>query len=197
MKKTSIIAMLLAAVCATSCFVGGTFAKYTSTVAGSDTVKVAKWDVALNGASSGTTNEFDLFSTANYDEADEDVADGLVAPGTQGSFAFEVTNSSEVSVNYSVTFEVAMENEPDGATLPIKFYSDEDMTQEIVAAEGVYTAVAATEIEVGGAATSATVYWKWAFNNDVDETAWGIAAQDAENAPAFTVTATAQFDQVD
>ena len=44
MKKT-IIAMLLVACCITACFVGGTFAKYTSTASGSAVATVAKWEI--------------------------------------------------------------------------------------------------------------------------------------------------------
>ena len=50
MKKNRLMriaALLLVLTLATSCFVGGTFAKYTSTATGSDTATVAKWDIQL------------------------------------------------------------------------------------------------------------------------------------------------------
>jgi hypothetical protein len=43
MKKTRIMGLLLVLVLVTSCFAGGTFAKYTSVATGSDEANVAKW----------------------------------------------------------------------------------------------------------------------------------------------------------
>ena len=55
MKKTKLMRaalLLLVLTLITSCFVGGTFAKYTTSEKGSDTARVAKWGVEItaNGA---------------------------------------------------------------------------------------------------------------------------------------------------
>lgn len=94
--------ILLVLTLATSCFVGGTFAKYVSTGEGEDSARVAKWGVVVEG-------EGDAFSTeyATDDEAvkesigvsvQSDVA--VVAPGTSGQFkGISLSGTPEVAVN--------------------------------------------------------------------------------------------------
>ena len=101
MKKTTrVLVALLALTLVTSCFVGGTFAKYV--VSGDideDTARVAKFGVEL-------TAESDIFA-ASYDAngsisvlANEDV----VAPGTTGTAAiFSITGAPEVDVQVTAT----------------------------------------------------------------------------------------------
>ena len=108
MKKTRIVGLLLVFVLVTSCFVGGTFAKYASKATGSDTAVVAKWSIEVNNDEIATTNgdpktiSFELFGTAagdtnneDSDGNDDDVDDTnergtIIAPGTTGFFAFTI-----------------------------------------------------------------------------------------------------------
>ena len=103
------------------CLVSGTFAKYTSYFTAEDMAVVAKWEVA----DGNIERTFDIFKSskiydtkgANYAAgvADDDVAqvvagtdepeqDGKIAPGTWGSFTYQLTNRSEVTVNYDVAY---------------------------------------------------------------------------------------------
>ena len=123
MKKRSIIAVLCILVLATSCFVGSTFAKYTSTVEGSSTATVATWKFTDANAADVTSNivvpnaatgevVFDLFDVSAIVDTvdgndDADVADGVIAPGTRGHFSFNVKNESQVNATYAITFTVA------------------------------------------------------------------------------------------
>ena len=59
MKKTRIVGLLLVFVLVTSCFVGGTFAKYASKATGSDTATVAKWSIFA-----GSSNDNQEIATA-------------------------------------------------------------------------------------------------------------------------------------
>ena len=204
MKKNrtmKIATLMLALTLLTCCFVGSTFAKYASETSGSDAVTVAKWSFEVNDteiavANNASTPTFNLFDTgANYDDNDdgeEDVADERVAPGTEGSFSMKVENTSEVSVKYTVEFEVTF---PTGLTsADFKFYSDADMQTEITPVDGVYTVVNAVEIEAGDAAEkTSTVYWAWDF--DGDDTAVGILAQNGTT--QVTVEPTISVEQVD
>ena len=190
MKRT-IIALLLVACCISACFVGGTFAKYTSTVTGSDTVTVAKWSIKVDDQdiAANQVPAFDLFTTANFDEADNDVANGKIAPGTKGSFAFKVENEAEVTVEYGVSFTVTWPANLSSAQF--KFYSDSAMTNEIVLADGKYTVVAdGTELAIGAEAVTTTIYWQWIFGdpaNNTNDTAAGVAAGTLTIAPTITV----------
>jgi hypothetical protein len=116
-----IITVLVAVLSLT--FVSSTFAKYTSTVTGSDSARVAKWAWEINDAAlaKGTTElTFNLFDTINdtlAPNADEtDVADELLAPGTQGQFVLKFDNLSEVNATYAVDWTVTNAN-----SVPLEF----------------------------------------------------------------------------
>ena len=113
MKKSKTMraaSFLLVLTLMTSCFVGSTFAKYTSTASGTATATVAKWSIKVGDTDIVATDTvtFDLFATVNdTDGSDEgDVLDGKVAPGTQGSFTIELKNESEVTANYVIALSV-------------------------------------------------------------------------------------------
>ena len=195
-RTTRVATLLLALTLITCCFVGSTFAKYTSSTTGNDFVTVAKWQIAVNGTdiTAATNNEptFDLFATnSNYDDATrKDVADDRVALGTSGSFAMTVTNNAEVNAEYTVEFTVAF---PAGLTSSgFKFYSDAAMTNEITAVGDVYTVIA-DDFILMGATETINVYWAWDFAGD--DTAVGILAQNGET--KVTVAPTITVEQVD
>ena len=207
---------LLIAVLMTTSVISGTFAKYISTASGSDTARVAKWDVVykdnVNGGevdiSGNDTVSFDLFNTvyeADATTAEEHVAKGtgtmIIAPGTGGKFAFTVTNNSEVDASIDLVLSAS------ASTLPIEYSLDgttyyDDFT-EINAANA---AIALKYISGGTTTKDITVYWRWAFTGaqstnftstqtDTTDTAAGVAAQTADQ--AITVTATITATQID
>lgn len=108
--------LMLALVLITSCFVGGTFAKYVTSGSGSDTARVAKFGVQISATDGG------MFQTAyNADDATTAGAitqtvkssdsDKLVAPGTSGdnTSTFSIMGKPEVAVN--VKLELAVNEE--------------------------------------------------------------------------------------
>lgn len=201
MKKNRamrVAAMLLVLVMMTSCFVGGTFAKYTSTTSGSDVATVAKWSFKVGGTEIAATEEktvtFNLFDTINDtgNTADEgDVVDGKIAPGTAGSFLLALENSSEVTADYEITLahvntsNIPLEYSVDGST----------WTSDIASLK-----IEGDNMAIGGTANQ-TIYWRWQYNDvaglkdDATDTALGIAAQTA--APTVEVTVTLTAWQVD
>lgn len=196
MKKNRtmrVAVLMLALALVTCCFVGSTFARYTSTTTGSDSVTVAQWKIEVNDtditAATDNTPTFDLFGTATqFDEAGNDVTAGKVAPGTKGSFNFKVENLADVSVKYNVSFTVTFPGGLDNTRF--KFYSDEAMNNEITAVDGVYTVVSNTEIEVADTAEKITnVYWQWTFGES--------AVDNALSNTTITVTPTIVVEQVD
>ena len=105
-----ISALLLVLALVTSCFVGGTFAKYTTSANDTVSARVANWGFE-------STNAIvldDLFSATYKDPADQKVtvssADDklLIAPGTGGNVAFQFKydktagNAPEVAYNFTV-----------------------------------------------------------------------------------------------
>lgn len=123
MKKNVIFriaAVVLMCALVTACFASSTFAKYTSAGDGESSVTVAKWDIDVDSADIAEDHEFDLFDTIKDEDGsdEEDVNDGLVAPGTSGEFIVKVENKSEVTaeIDLSVTvpgydfFEVTLDD---------------------------------------------------------------------------------------
>ena len=206
MKKSKTMraaSFLLVLTLMTSCFVGSTFAKYTSTASGSDTVTVAKWSIEVNDTQIAVTGApetvpFDLFDTINDtgNTADEtDVKDNLIAPGTAGSFALTVKNLSEVNAIY--TIQLAENNDN---AIPLQYsVNGTDWTDSI--AELTMTELTNQNISMETGSATKTVYWKWGFNGghagqtDAYDTALGIAAR--TSAPTVTITATITVEQID
>ncbi len=143
--------------------VSGTWAKYTSTAEGTDTAKVAKWDVKFQGstATSAAAIEVDLFDTiTNVDgSAEQNVkAEGnLIAPGTAGQFTFKMKNESEVTAAYYVDYTYT-------GNLPLEFSltgADSSWTSDI---DDLDIAEAAKEtMAMGSAEVEIKVYWRWVF----------------------------------
>jgi hypothetical protein len=168
--------------------VSGTYAKYTTSISGTDSARVAKFDVLANSSFDGTdVVSFRLFETILDEEddlAETDVETGLIAPGTYGMIELLLENDSEVTVNYAVDYTV----DEDG--VPIEFSIDDKVTWTTDVADVSATAIAK------GVDETITVYWRWAYSVDVTgdtaDTLLGVAGT-AE--PSVTVEVT--FTQVD
>lgn len=119
--------LLLALVLVTSCFVGGTFAKYVTYGGGQDHARVAKFGVKVEAAGDVFAKEYDAKDPTVQDYNGQVIAksvissDGktkLVAPGTANSDALtvSVTGTPEVAVKVEyvahVTFNESL-TEPD------------------------------------------------------------------------------------
>ena len=202
-RRSSMMIRLVAALAVTMmftmCFVGSTFAKYTSSGTGSDSATVAKWSFKVGKVGEETdiatsnTFTFDLFNTvkdSNGTENETDMvpADGtIIAPGTQGSFALVLKNESQVTAQYAIDYTVTKTDNK----IPVKFSVDGGTTWTEDLAD--VTASDETKLAVGSEAKTITVQWKWEFNgNDATDTALGSAGS-----ATLTVSAKVTATQVD
>lgn len=101
-KLIRLSGILLILTLITSCFVGGTFAKYVSKGEGTDTARVAKWGVDVVGAGNAFANEYETDDSSVKGSigvsVQSDVA--VVAPGTSGEFkGITVSGTPEVAIN--------------------------------------------------------------------------------------------------
>ena len=88
-------ALLLALTLMTSCFVGGTFAKYTTSSTGEDSARVAYW-----GFNNGATLALDnLFANSYSTDVESKNGDDVIAPGTAGSASFSFVYDENVESN--------------------------------------------------------------------------------------------------
>ena len=94
---------LLALTLITSCFVGGTFAKYTTSGKGEDSARVAKFGVSVTGTGTTFATSYNA-DDSSYTGVTVSSTEKVVAPGTKGDMAaFTITGTPEVAVK--VTYE--------------------------------------------------------------------------------------------
>lgn len=150
-------ALALALTLITTCLMGGTLAKYTSKVEGLGTATVAKWKVDFKKGNAEFTNNMSFTLT----DTSLDVKTDTIAPGSKGSIPLTIDASgSETAVKVSYTINTTSLN-----SLPIKFYSDVDCTQELTTL---------TDSKEYSAATAdkkweTTIYWKWIASAETEE----------------------------
>lgn len=107
--------ILLALVLVTSCFVGGTFAKYVTEGTGSDSARVAKFGVKVtaNGstfANAYATDDNTVTGIANSVVSSEETKN-VVAPGTSGNMvSMTLAGTPEVAVNVKYAATVTLKN---------------------------------------------------------------------------------------
>lgn len=217
MKKNRTLrvsALLLALTLITTCFVGGTFAKYITSDDATTTARVANWgfkstSMTLNG----------LFST-DYTNVKSNDADLVVAPGTTGqkefAFHYDDANGAKPEVAYTFTVDTTDSAIDNGLKAELLWSLDDEdydltwdqLLTEIKTLSGDNTGTkqyAAGELPAAFAndTTNHTIYWKWIFEDGADEqekatsnaadTALGNAATLDEVTLKITITA-AQVD---
>ena len=206
-KNTKKIAVLLlvAVVAVGSYFVSGTYAKYTSEFSGSGSANVAKWSWTINNkdftTAASVSEEFTFNPFADIKDSDgnaeTDVDDDLIAPGTKGEITLDITNNSEVNATYTVAYTVT-----NTSNVPLEFSNNGTSWTSDITSLDVSTPV---NIDMnGGTATQNTIYWRWVYENgtgdtltanDATDTALGFAANTA--APEVEIVATVTATQVD
>ena len=190
-----LVAVLAVTMMFTMCFVGGTFAKYTSSGTGTDSATVAKWSFKVGETDIATTDTFtfDLFKTikdsdGTNNETEMNPVDGsIIAPGTQGSFDLVLTNASQVTAQYAIDYTVTNNND-----IPVKFSVDGGTTWTNDLAD--VAASDSTKLAANSGTTTIKVQWKWDFNGSDDsfDTALGIGGN-----AVLTVKAEVTATQVD
>lgn len=104
--------LLFALVLITSCFVGGTFAKYVTTGDGHESARVAKFGVTMSVANDTAfkktyATDNNSVSTTITNSVDSSGSENLVAPGTEGSnfVVLSISGKPEVAVNVKIAAE--------------------------------------------------------------------------------------------
>lgn len=202
MKKTKLMRaalLLLVLTLITSCFVGGTFAKYTTSASSSNTARVAKW--GFDDAS--TINLDNLFHKVYHKDGVGNTVESstnVIAPGTAGLAEFQFTyNATNAAPEVAYTFTVSttgsdcadsIKNNPnikwilDTGLAPATRNADEGSWEALLAAiEKLSGDESGTKGYKPGELPSAfgtdnkvhTVAWQWLF----DENSIGATNQDA------------------
>ena len=195
MKKTKLMRaalLLLVLTLITSCFVGGTFAKYTTSASSSNTARVAKW--GFNDAK--TINLDNLFHKVYHKDGTGNTVESstnVIAPGTTGEATFQFTyNATNAAPEVAYTFTVSTDGSDCAKSIQdnenIKWSLDDVLAPAVgtkddpdYAAEGSWKALLAAiealdgnktdnkynpgELPTGFGKTSDkhTVAWQWVF----------------------------------
>lgn len=146
-SKVGAAAMVLTLV--TASLVGGTFAKYTTTVTGKAQVSTAKWDVKFqDGVTEITTDKPITLKATNS----EGVVTDKIAPGSFGELELTVNGSgAEVDFDYTVDLKAAEDNTFKG----LVFYSDAARENAIT-----FPYKSANGVKLGDTETL-SIYWDW------------------------------------
>lgn len=215
MKKTKLMRaalLLLVLTLITSCFVGGTFAKYTTSASSSDTARVAKW--GFNDAS--TINLDNLFHSVYYKSDAETVksSTNVIAPGTAGEAEFNFTyNATGAAPEVAYTFTVSTAGSDCAQSIKdnknIKWSLDNKLAPPVgkpsdanYAAEGSWDALLAAIEALDGNKTD-NKYNPGELPTGFDKTdnkhivAWQWAFETADNAATTTENETAAQDVID
>ena len=195
MKKNRLMrasVLLLVLTLVTSCFVGGTFAKYVSEGEGEDSARVAKWGVKVEVTGDGfheTYGKNDQNTTIPGDNSiSVSATEKVVAPGTKGTFGgVTITGTPEVAVKVDTiaTVDLSGWNVADGGEFycPLVFtigdqtingldYSSSNAGGEGSFESAIKTAIqkattkvyqAGTNLEEVGA--DITYSWEWPFED--------------------------------
>lgn len=112
--------LLLALVLVTSCFVGGTFAKYVTSDTGTDSARVAKFGVEITANGTMFAKEYDTDDTNVAGTIAQSVVSSdeskLVAPGTKGNMvSMTLTGTPEVAVRVQYAATLTLNDNWKGA----------------------------------------------------------------------------------
>lgn len=218
MKKTKLMRaalLLLVLTLITSCFVGGTFAKYTTSAEGSDTARVAKWGVVItaNGGTFANTYATDTENVAGTIANSVVSANKVVAPGTKGNMVgMTITGTPEVavSVSYAANFKVEgwivgdkfycpLQIKVGSTTIDGTRFTSADLFENAVNTEiSTYSKNYAAGTDLSTASvTTPSVSWEWPFSVNEADDANDTALGNLETAPTVSLTVTTTVDQID
>lgn len=188
--------LMLALVLITSCFVGGTFAKYVTSGSGTDSARVAKFGVTVTANGDVFAREYNTDDATVVGTIAKSVisTDKVVAPGTKSNGYFvaaTITGTPEVAVRVSYKLDAAtlqLENWKDGdgqfycplvfkvktpggntVISGMEFQTAEAMKAALVNTVAEYTKDYAPGTDLSGkAAETLAISWEWPFETGED-----------------------------
>lgn len=187
-KVLKMAVVLLIVAMLTGVLVSNTLAKFTTSFNGSDTARVAKFEVTTTGFNEGSVDLFDFAYGSAVSSTEK-----VIAPGTSGSIELVFANASEVSVAVSslTLFETNV------AGVPIQYSVDNTNFYDAgdVALDSALASVLNQTLAPGASTSAVSVYWRWVFSNgaasDEFDTALG-----SDGTAEVTVTLSVKADQV-
>lgn len=202
MKKKSIMVRLgvvaMALTMITTSLSSGTLAKYTETVSGSTTLKIAKWDYGAkvgNSYLASSSTDLGTLLEASKSTKYDGVEDGYVAPGMHGSFNIDLTGAkeglgSDVAADYTIYIDAEDYNLPANLKFAaggvgVNLGADpEDTTPEnYVSGKGFRIKAGTLSANTTGTQASVIVTWDWDYTQSGN-----LVGGDADDLQAGQIT---------
>lgn len=181
-SKVGAAAMVLTLV--TASLVGGTFAKYTTTVTGKGIATVAKWDVKLKKGDAAQSEGFKInLANTNTNAA---TAKDTIGPESKGELEMTIDGTgSQVGYAYDITFDTSTLN-----SVPVVFYEDSAMQTPLLKnGETKFKLSGSVKQAEVGTEKNVVVYWKWVSTDDSADTALGASELPVVGEIGVTMTA--------
>jgi len=192
-KALIITLLILVALLITGAFIG-TMARFITSNTVSDNAVVARFGL-------GVPTNVDLFADSYTNVIANTDGKKIIAPGTEGSYSFEVSGTSEVAYRVSADVNVTYSEEWDGYA-PLDFSLDGETWTSLANFEDALESVLASTTIAPNSEYSSnqTIFWRWPFfvsaENDILDTQMGVLSAET-SAPAVTVNIVVTATQVD
>ena len=164
-------ALALALTLVSTCLMGGTLAKYTTTVTGTATATAAKWVFNANNAAADTKKfeNINLGDTLNYKVTD--IKTGVIAPGTEGKFDIELNGTgSKVGIDYTIEITkaaITMQNKelPSNLVFSTKEIKEGNTGNSLdkLSSESGSLLSGTIDYKDSKMEKTITIYWKWPY----------------------------------
>ncbi len=178
-KKKALLVMAILSIILLSFIGGQSYSKYVTQITTTGTLDVATWNFKVNGS----TEERQTISLNSTSYNPVTLADGKIAPGTEGKFNIVVdARDSEVRIWYTISIE---KSSSAPRNLYFIFAGNKFQANEL-------STVLSESINVGNtysAVQTNTIEWHWDYetdNGDGIEAGDIIDTEDAKNAEEFT-----------
>ena len=180
-KVLGLVSIVLMFTLVSACLMSGTLAKYVTESTGTDTARVAKWDINTNFTfelfkNSYATDDSNYESSIAFSVTGEN-GDLVIAPGTSGSYDFSITGGApEVAYEIEIAI-VAAYNDAWAATGydPLVFTLDgapvgnlNDLTAAL-SSSGTLSNYYAPLTDANAVNGIHTIGWSWPFESGDDE----------------------------
>lgn len=161
-KKIAVLVAIIATILVIGILGMTAYARYRSKIEGQGTALVAAWSFKVNGSTESIAS-FDLGTTRS--DVNGKVADGVIAPGTSGSFDIEIDGSgSEVAIDYIIEVDVSAK------PTNLKFYRNSDFTDEITIGENsILNIEGFIDLEKVNTKVREKIYWNWPYRTGETE----------------------------
>lgn len=200
LKKFKVL-FVIASLAITLSLMSNTYSRYVASSDGNLEIEFAKWQLLVNNTDI-TTNTTSNITFEPVIEANENVAEGKVAPSSIGYFDVEIDPTNvDVSFNYTIDLSIENANIPDLIITKYALVPEEYLDGDKLTFENITNNSISNTLTYSGKSFekfTVRIYFQWiedgtATMSDADDTVIGNNA--AIDDTSFTINANIRFEQ--